>query len=83
VERLTFKANGDYRRRIEFKLAKDLDQPYRYRISRIYKDGSKEIGQWREKTGESLLDITAYQNQTDEPEPNALTTKTQGVIDGK
>ena len=66
VEALTFKAGDDYRRRIEFKLAKALDQPYRYRISRIYKDGRKQTGRWREKTGEAMLDITAYKNQTAE-----------------
>ena len=66
VESVTFRTGSDYRRRITFKLAKDLDQPYRYRISRIYKDGSKKIGQWRQKTGEALLDITAYQNRTEE-----------------
>lgn len=66
VESVTFRAGSDYRRRIAFKLAKDLDQPYRYRISRIYKDGSKKTGQWRQKTGEALLDITAYENRTEE-----------------
>ncbi|MCF8035505.1 MAG: hypothetical protein K9K62_01405 [Desulfobacteraceae bacterium] len=65
VETLTFRKNGDYRRRIEFKLAKDLDRPYRYRISRIYKDGSKKTGRWQKKSGEALLDITAYENTAD------------------
>ncbi len=62
VESVTFKDNGEYRSRIEFKLAKDLDQPYRYRILRIWQDGSKDTGPWQEKTGETLLDITAYKN---------------------
>ncbi len=68
VETLTFRNNGDYRRRIEFKLAKDLDRPYRYRISRIYKDGSKKTGRWQKKSGEALLDITAYKNKADAAE---------------
>jgi hypothetical protein len=62
VETVTFKDNGEYRSRIEFKLAKDLDQPYRYRISRVWQDGTREEGVWQEKEGETLLDITAYRN---------------------
>ena len=65
VESLTFKDNGEYRSRVEFKLAKDIDKPYRYRITRIWKDGSKETGLWQERTGEALLDITAYRNTED------------------
>lgn len=60
VETITFKADGEYRSRMEFKLAKDLDRPYRYRISRIWQDGTRETGPWQEKEGETLLDITAY-----------------------
>jgi len=81
VERLTFKAGGDYRRRIEFKLAKALDQPYRYRISRIYKDGRKQTGPWREKTGEAMLDITAYKNQPGAGEHSS--TPAKGAADGE
>ena len=62
VESVTFKDDGEYRSRIEFKLAKDLDKPYRYRITRILADGSKDTGLWRERTGEALLDITSYRN---------------------
>ena len=65
VETLTFRANDDYRRRIEFKLAKDLNRPYRYRISKIYTDGSKQTGRWQKRSGEALLDITAYENTAD------------------
>ena len=65
VESITFKEGGEYRSRIEFKLAKDLDQPYRYRILRIYNDGSQKTTPWLEKSGESLLDITAYKNTDD------------------
>ncbi|MBN2419513.1 MAG: hypothetical protein JXL81_09035 [Deltaproteobacteria bacterium] len=65
VETITFKEEGDYRDRIEFKLAKNLDQPYRYRIIRIYNDGSQKSSTWLEKTGEALLDITSYKNIDD------------------
>ncbi len=65
VETITFKEGGDYRNRIEFKLAKDLDQPYRYRITRIFNDGSQKTSPWMEKSGEALLDITAYKNTDD------------------
>jgi len=60
VEEITFKENSDFRTRIEFKLAKDLDQPYRVRITRILKDGRREVGEWSEKRGETMLDVTAY-----------------------
>ncbi len=62
VETITFKEGSDYRNRIEFKLAKDLDQPYRYRMIRIFNDGSQKDSPWTEKSGEALLDITAYKN---------------------
>jgi len=65
VETVTFKDDGEYRSRIEFKLAKDLDEPYRYRISRVWQDGTREAGEWQEKTGETLLDITSYRNTDD------------------
>lgn len=65
IETVTFKDDGEYRSRIEFKLAKDLDQPYRYRISRVWQDGSRDVGAWQEKEGETLLDITAYRNTDD------------------
>jgi len=68
VESVTFKDNGEYRSRIEFKLAKDLDHPYRYRVTRVRRDGSEETGLWQQKTGESLLDITAYGNAEAEAE---------------
>jgi hypothetical protein len=60
VETITFKADGEYRSRLDFKLAKDLDRPYRYRITRVKRDGTRETGPWQEKQGETLLDITAY-----------------------
>jgi hypothetical protein len=65
VETITFKEDSDYRNRIEFKLAKDLDRPYRYRILRIYNDGSQKDSPWLKKEGETLLDITDYRNTDD------------------
>jgi hypothetical protein len=65
VETVTFRDDGKYRTRIDFKLAKDIDEPYRYRISRVFKDGTREAGRWQEKAGETLLDITAYLNTED------------------
>lgn len=65
VETVTFKQDSDYRNRIEFKLAKDLDQPYRYRILRVYNDGSQKDSPWLKKEGETLLDITEYRNADD------------------
>jgi hypothetical protein len=74
VETVTFKDDGEYRNRIDFKLAKDLDAPYRYRISRVFTDGTRESGRWQEKAGETLLDITAYRNteETDDETENEL-----------
>lgn len=68
VESFTFKEGGDYSTRIEFKLAKDLDRPYRYRITRIYKDGNQDTSLWQEKSGETLLDITDYKDSDDKKE---------------
>ncbi len=75
VETITFKEGGDYSSRIEFKLAKDLDIPYRYRIIQVYKDGTQNISPWKQKSGETLLDITAYRNiddKIDETENESL-----------
>lgn len=60
VEEATFRANTDYRTRIEFKLSKDLDRPYRVRITRILKDGRRDVGPWVARQGEAMLDVTAY-----------------------
>jgi hypothetical protein len=68
VEEVTFRPDSPYRTRIEFELAKDLDRPYRVRIIRILKDGRREVGEWTEKRGETLLDVTAYR----EPEAHSV-----------
>jgi hypothetical protein len=66
VKEIIFKEDTDYRARIDFELAKDLDKPYRIRITKIFKDGTKEQMPWETKTGETLLDITAYRDIEDE-----------------
>lgn len=60
VEQVEFRAGGDYRRRIDFPLSRDLDRPYRYRVIRIRQDGHRIAGPWREKLGDTMLDVTAY-----------------------
>lgn len=60
VEALTFRPDGIYRFRINFRLAKDLDRPYRMRITRVLKDGRRLVGRWKEQYGEDMIDITAY-----------------------
>jgi hypothetical protein len=67
VEEVTFKADSDYRFRIKFELAKDLDQPYKVRVTRVFKDGRRQVGGWAKRTGESLLDVTEYR----EPEASS------------
>ena len=62
VEEVTFKADSDYRFRIEFKLAKDLDQPYKVRVTQVFKDGRRQVGAWEGRTGESMLDVTEYRD---------------------
>lgn len=62
VEEVVFRADSDYRNRIDFKLSRDLDDPYRFRVTRIFKNGSRDTGPWTEKKGETLLDVTDYRN---------------------
>ncbi len=63
VEELVFREDGIYRGRIDFELSREFDQPYRYRISRILRDGSRETGPWQQKQGDSLLDVTRYREE--------------------
>lgn len=67
IETVTFKKDGESRARIEFKLSKDLDTAYRVRITRVYDDGRSIQGPWVEKSGETLLDVTAYKNKEETP----------------
>ncbi len=68
VKEVTFRASEDCRTRIEFDLSRDLDQPYRYRVTRIFNDGRKEVGPWQKKNGDSLLDVTEYREPETESE---------------
>ena len=67
IEEITFRDDGQYRFRIDFKYAKGMDWPYRVQIVRIMRDGRRETTPWIKKQGESMLDITAYR----EPEESS------------
>lgn len=71
---VTFRESGDYRARIDFELARDLDQPYRVRITEIFRDGRRQVGPWQLKQGDSLLDITAYRDESGQ-EPSTVQTE--------
>lgn len=66
LERLRFDARSDYRRHVRFPLAKTADQPLRYRIIETFDDGRRVTGAWLRKHDEFMLDITAYQNASEE-----------------
>ncbi len=67
VEEITFRDDGKYRFRIDFKYAKGMDWPYRVQVVRVMRDGSRQTGEWMKKQGESMLDVTAYR----EPEESS------------
>lgn len=67
VEEVTFRDDGEYRFRIDFKYAKGMDWPYRVQVVRVMRDGSRQTGDWLLKQGESMLDVTAYR----EPEESS------------
>ncbi len=62
IEKLRFDSKSDYRQRIRFPLSKSLDKPYGFRLTYVYTDGRKELGKWKNKYGETMLDITSYKN---------------------
>lgn len=66
IETVTFRESGNYRARIDFELARNLDQPYRIRITDVFRDGRRQVGPWQLKQGDSLLDITAYRDETEQ-----------------
>lgn len=70
IEEVTFTEDSDYRFRIDFKHVKNLDQPYRVQIVRVYRDGRREEGPWMKKSGEAMLDVTAYREPDDSSEEN-------------
>jgi len=63
VEKIAFDARSDYRGTVKFRLSKEREQPYRYRIIRIGRDGSTAVGPWIEREGEQMLDITNYKER--------------------
>ncbi len=60
IEKVEFTQDGDYHQSVRFRLSKKLDEPYRYRIERIYEDGRRKRSKWLRKEGETMLDITQY-----------------------
>ncbi|MDD5476435.1 MAG: hypothetical protein PHU03_07995 [Syntrophales bacterium] len=74
VEEVTFRPDSEYRTRIDFKLSRDLDEPYRFRVTRILNDGSRDVGPWTAKKGDTLLDVTDYRdlNEPDHIEESVL-----------
>jgi hypothetical protein len=66
IKELVFRDDGIYRGHIDFELSREIDRPYRFRITRILKNGSRESGSWQEKTGDSLLDVTRYLDDSQE-----------------
>ncbi|MBU1196577.1 MAG: hypothetical protein KKE62_10560 [Proteobacteria bacterium] len=61
IQTVTFRQDSEYRTRVAFKLAKDMDMPYKVRITRVLLDGSSQAGPWMDRRGEALLDVTAYE----------------------
>jgi hypothetical protein len=48
-----------YRRSARFPFAVRLDRPYRYRVSTAARDGTQDVGEWRERTEWApVLDVT-------------------------
>jgi hypothetical protein len=66
VEKIAFDARSDYRGTVKFRLSKEREQPYRYRITRIGRDGSTHVGEWIKREGEQMLDVTNYKEGDDE-----------------
>ena len=60
IKQLRFDDESDYRYRIDFGIAKSLDEPYMVRLTYIDKDGVKNQGKWFRKDGELMLDVTRY-----------------------
>lgn len=62
VETVKFTSSDDaFEKQISFRLAKDIDEGYKYRIHRIYKDGRVDTTAWKEFKGQQL-DVTIYNN---------------------
>ncbi len=66
LKRVRFQEGGDYHQKVIFPLAHEVDKPYRFRIIRIFSDGSTKESPWQERYGERLLDVTFYRNSQEE-----------------
>ncbi len=62
IKKVRFDENTPFRQQVIFPLAHELNRPYRYRVLRVFDDGTQKIGPWQEKKGEFALDITLYRN---------------------
>lgn len=61
-EKVKFNENDDsYKKNISFRLAKDLDAGYKYRVKRLYQDGRYEKSKWNHFNSQHL-DVTYYVN---------------------
>lgn len=76
VETVRFDHNSAPRQLVRFKLSKNLNEKYGYRITYVYQDGSKRIGKWQSKNGEAFLDITTFPDIT-----NSSVTNTNQLSD--
>lgn len=58
VEQVRFKKNDhEYEKQISFRLAKDLDAGYQFRIRRIFRSGETRTTKWKHHDGQ-VLDVT-------------------------
>ena len=60
IKKIRFTKEDEYHQSVRFRLSKKLDEPYQYRIERIYEDGHRKRSKWFLKKGETMLDITQY-----------------------
>lgn len=62
VEKVRFTEDDiEYEKQISFRLAKDLDAGYQYRIKRIFRSGEVKRTKWKRHDGQ-VLDVTYYIN---------------------
>ncbi len=60
IKQLRFDNGSEYRYRVDFGIAKSIDEPYEVRLTYIDKDGKKIEKPWIKKHGELMLDLTRY-----------------------
>jgi len=60
VEKVRFESDGDdAEQTVSFRLARSMDEPYLYRVTRIFRSKPTEQSDWIEHRG-LLLDVTSY-----------------------